>query len=760
MNKYDAIVVGGGLGGLTAGARLAKNGKKVLLLEQHYIPGGCATTFKRKEFIAEVGLHEMDGLDQYDGKKHVFDELEVRQNVEFVQVPEFYRIQTPAIDFVMPDDVEGATTALMERFPSETKGIKKFFDLMTGLRKEVSRLPRNKWLNIILLPLFPVLFPRIVTLTGPWFYLSALTNPLFWVLRFKHVFNIHRNVGDYFDSTFHDEELKMILLANLSYYHDDPYTMSLFYFLMAQGGYLQGGGHFVKGGSQKLSDHLSNIITNNEGEVLLDSKVTNILLKDGKAIGIAYKSTFGKEEAKTLYAEHIVVNAAVPVVAKMLPSPYREELLEKIRPIPYSCSLTTIYLGFDIDLKTINSHYSSMFASDGFDIKNFSESFKVDYDKRTFIFVDYSQVDSKLAKAGQSFGTICFVDYIQDWDTLSPEEYKAKKQTTIEIFKKRLEEKIPSSTKHIIYEELSTPITVQRYTMNPAGSVYGFAQTPQQTSLLRFKGFGSVSNLYFASAWAFPGGGMTGAIIGGDLAAESILSSSSNSTLEAPSKLDTRKVVLLENNTIAENTLELVIQKPEGFTYQAGQYAILRIDEPNSDVNDIYFRPLSIASHPNDNELRFTMRKSDSGFKQSCITAKVSDPFHVFGPMGEFVLPTELNKPIVFLAAGVGITPIYSMLKELASRKCTKKVALIYSSKTKVQCAYHDELKDIELKDYLFAPIFSGEGTRLNENMMKELLGDLSQYSYYIVGTSSYIASVKTILSNNKITDFKIDDFG
>jgi all-trans-retinol 13,14-reductase len=70
MQNYDVIIIGGGLGGLTAGAKLAKEGNKVLLLEQHYIPGGCATVFKRKDFIMEVGLHEMDGLDVTQLTKH------------------------------------------------------------------------------------------------------------------------------------------------------------------------------------------------------------------------------------------------------------------------------------------------------------------------------------------------------------------------------------------------------------------------------------------------------------------------------------------------------------------------------------------------------------------------------------------------------------------------------------------------------------------------------------------------------------------
>ena len=78
------------LGGLTAGAKLAKEGKKVLLIEQHSQPGGCATTFRRGVYTMEVGLHEMDGPSPRDMKTRIFTELEVFNNVEFIKVPEFY----------------------------------------------------------------------------------------------------------------------------------------------------------------------------------------------------------------------------------------------------------------------------------------------------------------------------------------------------------------------------------------------------------------------------------------------------------------------------------------------------------------------------------------------------------------------------------------------------------------------------------------------------------------------------------------------
>ena len=117
--NYDVIVVGAGLGGLTAGAKLAKEGKSVLLLEQHDRPGGCATTFNRKDFIMEVGLHEMDGLHPRDLKTKIFRDLGISEKVEFLSAPEFYRFYNERHDIVIPHDPEEAQTSPYEIAPND-----------------------------------------------------------------------------------------------------------------------------------------------------------------------------------------------------------------------------------------------------------------------------------------------------------------------------------------------------------------------------------------------------------------------------------------------------------------------------------------------------------------------------------------------------------------------------------------------------------------------------------------------------------------
>jgi all-trans-retinol 13,14-reductase len=145
MGNYDVIVIGGGLGGLTAGAKLSREGKKVLLIEQHTVPGGCATTFRRKDFLVEAGLHEMDGLDSGDPKLQIFNELEVLQNIEFVEVPDLYRFKKGSRDIVIPANRDEAIKVLVQQFPKEEKGIIKFFRTIFAIRSEVGRLPLEKW---------------------------------------------------------------------------------------------------------------------------------------------------------------------------------------------------------------------------------------------------------------------------------------------------------------------------------------------------------------------------------------------------------------------------------------------------------------------------------------------------------------------------------------------------------------------------------------------------------------------------------------
>ncbi len=498
--KYDVIIIGGGLGGLTAGAKLSREGKKVMLVEQHNIPGGCATTFKRRGYTMDVGLHETDGLDETDIKTEIFNDLKVFDNVEFLRVPEFYRFVNGNVDIAVSDDCRKAEEEFIEKFPSEEKGIRKFMRVVTGIKKEVNKMPREIWKTLIQIPIFPLLYPNIV--------------------RYNN-----KSVGEFVDLIIRDEDLKLALIANVGYYHDNPYTLSMLYFGVAQGGYYLGGGHYIKGGSQKLSDYLAGSIKERGGEVVMGHLVTKILIEDKKAVGIDYRKTSGEKETKKAYADVIIANAAVPNVAnKLLPTAEARVLKKEIMGMEVACSLLSIYLFFKTPAKEYGcKHYSNFFFSSK--IKSMKDlNYDIDYKERGFVFVDYSQIDSKLAPEGKGVGVICTVDYLKNWENLSDDEYKAKKEVAARDFIKRLNEHFPGIKEGIDFYEVGTPKTIRRYTLNPLGTAYGFAQIPSQSGMKRLKHKSPVKNLYFASAWTMPGGGFTGAILSGYFCAEEILS--------------------------------------------------------------------------------------------------------------------------------------------------------------------------------------------------------------------------------------------
>lgn len=477
--EYDHIIIGAGLGGLIAGAKLAKEGRKVLVLEQHDRPGGCATTFKRKEYTMEVGLHEMDGLHPGDMKNKVFNDLGVTERVEFLAVPEFYRFINGRYDLVIPHDPDQAKKVLNTAFPKEKKGIEAYFYHVLNAKKVMIEY-RNK---------------------------------------------PDRSVGQFLDEIINDNDLKLVLLGNLGYFHDDPYSLSWIYYLTAQGSYYGGRANFIKGGSQQLSNALRDIIEEQGGEVKLNMLVTSIDYEGKKPGGVSYTSIRGRDK-DTRYsdkAEDFIVNASVPYLAHTLLSKADgKKLADSIGKNQIGASLLTVYYGFSKALKELgNKNYSTFIYSDSVngpsDIlpNNHSE-----FGTRSFTFVDYSQVDAALAPEGKSVGAVCCIDYPADWDSLSREEYNRMKSDVIDTFNERLEKIIPGFTKAIEYAEIGTPLTVKRFTLNPEGAVYGFAQNPgKSTEYLK----ALPDNIHLASAWGKFGGGFSGAMISGYMTAIDLL---------------------------------------------------------------------------------------------------------------------------------------------------------------------------------------------------------------------------------------------
>ncbi len=443
-------IIGGGLGGLTAGALLSKDGFSVTLLEQHNIIGGCATTFQRKGgFTCEVGLHEMDGVFTNPNIIKIFDKLDVYKNVEFKKPQEFFKVHTKYGEFVMPNGLENGKNVLKEKFVNERDAIDEYFRIVVSISNCFLRLSNLKWHQYLL---FPFIFYPII--------------------KYKN-----KTVSEVLNNLTQNEELKLILNANVQYYNDTSDTLSFLLHAVAQSSYYQGGGHFIKGGSYKLSEYLGSIIKNNGGEV-----ITKAMVFEATKNSVTY--TY-KNEKITKSTDIIISNISPYDTYKLFDISYNE-----VKQI--ANSITTIYFGFNQNLKSI-------YGQNGY--SNF-----IFTDEKPFVFVDYSQIDSGLTGSDKSFGSICFCDELSNWDKLDEAEYRQKKEQLLESYLCKLNSYYPNIKQYIEFSEVSTPKTIAHYIKTPNGTAYGYKPTQKQFFKIPKVKSHKIDNLYFVGQFVIAGG--------------------------------------------------------------------------------------------------------------------------------------------------------------------------------------------------------------------------------------------------------------
>lgn len=495
MSHYDAIVIGSGLGGLTCGATLSKKGKKVLVLEQHNLIGGCATCFPRKGMLVDAGLHELDFGDRSVDQKHrIFDFIGLWDKIKLIKLPTAWTIKVGDKDYLIPHS--NTAEALKKMFPHEAKGIDKYFKMIHLQARKAYKFPFDMgFFEFFLAPLTTI----------PYHFYNFLTN---------------RTVGNVLDECIKDSQLKRILNINIVYYHHDPYKFIWSYHAIPQNNYYVQG-MYVKGGSQALSDGIASVITDAGGEVRTKADVTDILLDGNKAVGVRYLDKKSKESVE-VYADKIIANCdPATVYHKMLP---QDRDYSKDLNLTKNCEITTslisIYMVFN---KKPNEIYPDMdYSTFICNPENFKKDFKdadcinTSYEDIDFVFVNYSRVDSGLSdREDRHLGVITTYGKYEDWDGLDKEAYKAKKAEVQKILEDRLWEAFPKLKEHLEHSELATPKTIERYIRTQKGTPYGYDQN-RETFFGRERWMShSVKNLYFASAFCNPGGGFTGALMSG-----------------------------------------------------------------------------------------------------------------------------------------------------------------------------------------------------------------------------------------------------
>ncbi|MFZ1626338.1 MAG: FAD-dependent oxidoreductase [Candidatus Moraniibacteriota bacterium] len=210
---------------------------------------------------------------------------------------------------------------------------------------------------------------------------------------------------------------------------------------------------------------------------------------------------------------------------------------------------------------------------------------------------------------------------------------------------------------------------------------------------------------------------------------------------------------------VADGTWSFFFEKPADFTFEAGQYVALVL--PRLIVPDKRgpVRSLSICSAPNEPELVFSVRITDSGFKQTLMALEPGEVAQATKPIGHFTLSHATdNKRVVFLAGGIGVTPIRSILVESAHVGLDRPFSFFYSNRMLKDAAFHEELKMLTLPNYQYVTTFSqetipcvgGNDERgyICEAMLRKYLSadDITTSWYYLAGAPAFIEAMEKAL--------------
>lgn len=475
MTDYDAIVIGAGNGGLTSALTIAKAGAKTLLLEQHNIPGGSATSFMRGRFEFEVALHQLSGVgtDDFPGPlKRTFRDLGIDKDIDLVRMENLYRIVYPEkMDITLKADRAASITLLQDRFPEEAENIQRFYDLIYDFC--------NQWLGVYFMK-----DPEASPEKYPAFFSLAL-----------------RSMEDVMDEYINDPLLKSALGIYCSYIGMPPKELSFMDYAVVLWAYTEFKPWHLKGGSQALSNSILNAYLEAGGEVRFNCGVRKILVEEGQVRGVV------TENGDEITSKKIVSNAGMQTTYVDLIEPehipdYRYSEIGARTP---SVSAVTIFLGFDREPADLGIDVATNFLITTTNMNRVYEDARTLNTPGNMLFTCYDVDDPEFSPAGCSQGALVTLAYGDPWLKVPPTRYHEVKYEYARKMLEVLYRVHPECKNHIEELEVGTPLTHMRYLGHPMGAIYGFDQYTRDNDLFMEKS-SPIKGLFHAGAWVGSGG--------------------------------------------------------------------------------------------------------------------------------------------------------------------------------------------------------------------------------------------------------------